>query len=41
MNFKFYPEEEDEINKIINIIKLFGCCKLNEDKEYILNLDSY
>ena len=40
MNFKFYPEEEDEINKIINIIKLFGCCKLNEDKEYILNLDS-
>ena len=40
INFKFYPEEEDEINKIINIIKIFGCCKSKEDCEYILNLDS-
>ena len=40
VNFKFYPEEEDEINKIINTIKSFGCCKLKEDGEYIHNLDS-
>ena len=40
VNVKFYPEEEDEINKIINIIKSFGYCKLNEDEIYIHNLDS-
>ena len=40
ISYKFIPEEENEINKIIDIIKLFGDCKINEEGNYIQNLES-
>ena len=40
ISYKFIPEEENEINKIIDIIKLFGNCKINEEVNYIQNLES-
>ena len=41
INFYFFPEEDDEIDKIINIIKIFGCISTeDEDEIYIQNLNS-